>query len=118
AGASTVGPFTITAFLPTSNDLSLGRRRGFDRVSVSSDAAAEGWHLPESPGFLPVEVVFPLVLTGYGTASDEPDRFPGLNGVERTLYVVASEEVRLNQALVYVAQDPNPKKVFFSLQPK
>jgi hypothetical protein len=119
AGTSKIGPFTITARLLGSNDLSLLGGQAFGRSLLAPSAVTAGWHLPEGADLVPVDFVFPSALAGYGTAYDNRDTFSGIEGVARTVYVVTNPKLPSELQLVYVLKEAEgEEKIFFTLRPE
>ena len=118
AGADHPGKYTVTAALRAPASLSaLGEK---DHASVPRAAIVEGWdaELMQGADLLPVAVAPLVVLPGHQMAYSQRDRFTGVEGADRSVYVVRNSADDDNLNIVYIADDRVPQKTFFNLQTK
>src|ERR1041385_3676976 len=112
------GKYTVTAsLLAPASRAAFGEK---DHASVRRSAIIDGWdgELMQSAGLAPVAVAPLVVLPGHEMTYTQRDRFTGIAGARRSVYVVRNAADDLNLEIVYVEPGRVPEKPFFSLETK
>jgi len=118
AGAEHRGKYTVTASLHASTSLSPAR--DMDHATIRRRDIVEGWdtNAMKTPELFPVAVAPLVVLPDHEDTYKHRAQFNGIEGADRSVYVVESAAHDINLDVVYVDNGRVPRKTFFNLETK